>query len=239
MNNVAMTKTHKSGTRAKFNGAAPDPQLSTNLVTIDKLVSAKEAQALRADATRLLDGHDTGKGGGATAPFPTADPTDAAQKDGASAATRGAPVWCFPHRTVLEKTLEQAGTTVEKVFGVASDEIDTKVLSKESESRCLTREASAKLSAAKLIKYSRTHNVYRGQSALLDSIEERVEGALGLSTAHGAKWQITSYDHNEGYGNHTDCVVGKDLKSFERVATLLQRHLRRGYFGGRWRACET
>ena len=93
----------------------------------------------------------------------------------------------------------------------------------ESNYRCLSLAASATLSAANAVPYSRTHNVYRGENALLDRIEDRIEGGLGLATAHGAKWQITSYDHGESYAEHTDCVVGGSASNgaFDRIATVL------------------
>jgi hypothetical protein len=59
--------------------------------------------------------------------------------------------------------------------------------------RCLNASASALLTASGAIKYSRTHNVYRGEIPMLDALDRWLEQGLGLGSAHGGKWQITTY----------------------------------------------
>ena len=183
------------------------------IVTVDTLIEADEAVALHSTALALLD--DEG------------DAAAAAKKKLPS------PVWCFSSPQVLLDLLAQHEQPadllgpVDVLAGLAghvgSNATGGTPFSEESAYRCLSAAASAALTAAGFIRYSRTHNVYRGESALLDEIEERIEGGLGLAAAHGAKWQITSYDHGEGYAAHTDCVVGESVggSSFDRVATVL------------------
>ena len=62
------------------------------------------------------------------------------------------------------------------------------------------------------ITYSTSNALYPGELALVDSIARRAETLLAglgiaslLGEAHGGKFQLTRYEHGQGYAKHTDC----------------------------------
>jgi len=55
------------------------------------------------------------------------------------------------------------------------------------------------------LSYSSSTIFYRGETAILDKIENRIEEVFGLSQSHATSSQILEYTQGSDYNPHTDC----------------------------------
>lgn len=86
-------------------------------------------------------------------------------------------------------------------------------------SQCLGYAASAAL--ARTVPWSSSATVHRGEAALADAIEGRLERTFGLPALHAHSLQLLSYEEGVDYQNHTDCLEGHDITETPRAATFL------------------
>jgi len=181
------------------------------VVTLDGLLTKDECEELLLRGTKLVSDWYTPQ---------TLELSASGSSSGSDAVGSGesgeagaTPLWCFENQDILGAMLKNSNAS--HLVPPAEAWLP------ETQGRCLNRDASDTLTQSGKLRWSRTHNIYRGELPLLDEIDYRLEKGLGLAAAHGAGWQITSYDQQEGYTKHTDCVVGDSVSVFKRIATVL------------------